>query len=144
MIDADMDRFGLMERIVRLAVANANPIAHLTPAQGMLNEAHPLAIGVYNGVSSLPLVRETIEDSDCLICVRTNGLSSHKINVTFTVELQAFKTKVDTAIFKRQIAADLLDGIFSKSSKHPSSFFNSSPAQHRNRARRRHTLGFTT
>ena len=134
LIDADVDRFGLMERIVRLAEAHAIPIAHLIPGKGMLNEAHPLAIGVYNGVSSLPHVRETIEDSDCLICVGTRftdlstGLFSHKIDVNFIVEVQAFKTKVDNETFRRVTAADLFDGLLErfeqtpfKSFHHPSS-----------------------
>ena len=71
LLDADTERFGLAQLIVLLAETNGIPMAHLIPAKGVIDETHPLAIGIYRGAGSSPEVRQVIEGSDCLICVGT-------------------------------------------------------------------------
>jgi indolepyruvate decarboxylase len=61
LLDADTERFGLVQLIVLLAETNGIPMAHLIPAKGVIDETHPLAIGTYRGAGSSPEVRQAIE-----------------------------------------------------------------------------------
>jgi indolepyruvate decarboxylase len=49
LLDADAERFDLAQLIVLLAEANGIPMAYLIPAKGVIDETHPLAIGIYRG-----------------------------------------------------------------------------------------------
>ena len=114
LLDADAERFGLTELLVMLAEANGIPLAHLIAAKGAVSEIHPLSVGMYRGAGSSPIVRETVETSDCLICVGTrftdvaSGLFSHTLQPESIIDLQPFSVKVDGEFFSAVGAAGLI------------------------------------
>ena len=120
LLDADAERFDLAQLIVLLAEANGIPIAHLIPAKGVIDETHPLAIGIYRGAGSSPEVRQAIEGSDCLICVGTrftdvaSGLFTHQLNSKAIIDLQPFGLRAGDESFNAVGAAELLSGLLAK------------------------------
>jgi indolepyruvate decarboxylase len=120
LLDADSERFDLAQLIVLLAETNGIPMAHLIPAKGVIDETHPLAIGIYRGAGSSAEVRRAIEGSDCLICVGTRftdvatGLFTHQLNSRTIIDLQPFGLKVGDESFNAVGAAELLSGLLAK------------------------------
>ena len=117
LLDADTERFDLAQLVVLLAEANGIPMAHLIPAKGVIDETHPLAIGIYRGAASSPEVRQAIEGSDCLICVGTrftdvaSGIFTHQLNSKAIIDLQPFGLKIGDESFNAVGAAELLSGL---------------------------------
>ncbi len=117
LLDADADRFGLTQLLVLLAEANGIPMAHLIPAKGVIDETHPLAIGIYRGAGSHPETRQLIEGSDCLICVGArftdvaSGFFTHHLDSESIIDLQPFGLRVDEESFNAVGAAELLSGL---------------------------------
>lgn len=120
LIDADTDRFGLTELIVMLGEANNIPIAYLITAKSAVSDTHPQLVGMYRGAGSSPIVRETVENSDCLICVGTrftdvaSGLFSHTLNPKSIIDLQPFSVKVSGEFFSAVGATELLTELLAK------------------------------
>ena len=120
LLDADAERFDLAQLIVLLAEANGIPMAYLIPAKGVIDETHPLAIGIYRGAGSSPEVRQAIENSDCLICVGTRftdvatGLFTHQLDSKSIIDLQPFGLRVGKESFNAVGTAELLSGLLTK------------------------------
>jgi indolepyruvate decarboxylase len=120
LLDADAERFDLVRLIVLLAETNGIPMAHLIPAKGVIDETHPLAIGIYRGAASAPEVQQAIEGSDCLICVGTrftdvaSGLFTHQINPKSVIDLQPFAIKTIDESFNAVGARELLSGLLTQ------------------------------
>jgi indolepyruvate decarboxylase len=117
LIDADADRYDLVELVALLAEANNIPIAHLIPAKGSVSDAHPQSIGIYRGAASAPEVRQAIEGSDCLICLAArftdiaSGFFTHRINADLVIDLQPFTLCMNGMFFNSISAAELLSGL---------------------------------
>jgi indolepyruvate decarboxylase len=120
LVDIDAERFDLTQLIVLFAEANGIPMAHLIPAKGVIDETHPLAIGIYRGAASSPQVRHAIEGSDCLISVGarftdvSSGLFTHQLNTRSVIDLQPFSLKTADDSFNAVSAAELLSGLLQK------------------------------
>ena len=69
LVDADADRFGVASELMELAEKLAAPVAVINAAKAVIDETFAHFIGVYGGKSSEPHVRQTVETSDCLLCV---------------------------------------------------------------------------
>ena len=69
LVDADAGRFGVTSELMQLAEKMQAPLAAVNAAKGMLNETFTHYLGIYGGKASEPNVRETIESSDCLLCI---------------------------------------------------------------------------
>ena len=121
LLDADAERFDLAQLVVLLAEANGIPIAHLIPAKGVIDETHPLAIGVYRGAGSSLEVRQAVEGSDCLICVGTRltdvatGLFTHQLKSESIIEVHPFGLKVGNEYFSAVSAEGLLSELVKRS-----------------------------
>jgi indolepyruvate decarboxylase len=117
LIDADADRFDLVELVLLLAQASTIPVAHLISAKGSISYGHPQSIGIYRGAGSAPEVRQAIEGSDCLICLATrftdiaSGLFSHRIDAGAVIDLGPFTLSIDGIFFNAVNAAELLSGL---------------------------------
>src|ERR1700724_1737932 len=120
LLDAAAERFDLVELIVLLAEANGIPMAYLIPAKGVIDETHPLAIGIYRGAGYSPEVRQAIENSDCLICVGTrltdvaSGLFTHQLDSKSIIDLHPFGLRVGKESFNAVGAAELLSGLLTE------------------------------
>jgi indolepyruvate decarboxylase len=69
LVDADADRFGVASRLMELAEKMQAPVAAINAAKAVIDETFPHYLGIYAGKASEPYVRETIETSDCLLCI---------------------------------------------------------------------------
>ena len=67
LVDLDADRFGAAGEVMGLAEKMQLPVAVAAPAKAVIDETFPHYVGIYNGKSSRPHVREAIENSDCLL-----------------------------------------------------------------------------
>ncbi len=69
LVDADAGRFGVASELMELAERVQAPLAAVNAAKSMIDETFPHYLGIYGGKASEPNVRETIEASDCLLCI---------------------------------------------------------------------------
>jgi indolepyruvate decarboxylase len=69
LVDSDAGRFCAASELMELADKMQIPLAAVNAAKSVIDETFPRYIGIYGGKASEPRVRETIETSDCLLCV---------------------------------------------------------------------------
>jgi indolepyruvate decarboxylase len=67
LIDADVARFGLADKIMSISAALGAPIASMGTAKGIVDETHPNYLGLYAGAYSQPGVQEVVEKADCVL-----------------------------------------------------------------------------
>ncbi len=65
--DIELQRHGLVDEAMALAEKFNIPVASTLMSKSLINETHPLHIGVYSGPLSEAAVQKYVEDSDCLI-----------------------------------------------------------------------------
>lgn len=87
----EIARFGLHDRLQRLAEKINIPVATSMLGKGVFNERHPLALGVYSGADmSRPDVAKAVDESDCLIML---GVMQTDFNLGF-IPLKIGKRKI--------------------------------------------------
>jgi indolepyruvate decarboxylase len=69
LVDLDAGRFGAAGEVMALAEKAQVPVAVVATAMAVIDETFPYYLGLYNGKASQPHVRETIENSDCLLSI---------------------------------------------------------------------------
>lgn len=63
----EVHRFGLQDKTVALAEKLGIPVCSTMLGKSAFPEGHPQYIGIYNGEAGDPYVRNTVEESDCLL-----------------------------------------------------------------------------
>lgn len=63
----EMARFGLAKKLIKFCEATNIPVATTILGKGVVNERHPLALGVYCESTSTDALREYMDSCDCLI-----------------------------------------------------------------------------
>jgi indolepyruvate decarboxylase len=76
----EVARFNFGDELFQFAERGNIPIATTMLGKSVINEHHPLAIGVYAGSMSPPDVRKVVEESDCVIML---GVLQTDINLAF-------------------------------------------------------------
>ncbi len=100
LLDVSVERFRLQPEIMDLAEKAQAPFAVLSSAKGVITETSPLFLGTYAGSRSWPLVRETIEQSDCLLSVgmrlvdANTCLFTHNLPEAALIDLQPFSCSI--------------------------------------------------
>lgn len=89
----EIARFGLGRKIVKFAEAAGIPLVTDLSSKSVVNESHPLFLGVYSGGISHDPVRRAVEDSDCLIML---GVMMTDINLGFKPTIFQKADKVRT------------------------------------------------
>lgn len=114
LLDLDADRFGVLERIARLAERLQAPAAALNTCKAAFDESSPLFAGIYLGMGSEPATRAAIENSDCLITFgrrrvdSTSGFFSDVIAET-AVHLNPFSANMGKDNYQGVAMAEVLD-----------------------------------
>lgn len=67
----ELMRFGLDKQLVRIAEKLNIPVAETLLAKSVMNEDHPLCMGIYEGAMGREEVTTYVESSDCLIMLGT-------------------------------------------------------------------------
>lgn len=87
----EIARYGLTDRLKKLAEKTNIPVATSMLGKGVFNERHPLSIGVYAGADmSRPDVAKAVAESDCLIML---GVMQTDFNLGF-IPLKIGKRKI--------------------------------------------------
>jgi TPP-dependent 2-oxoacid decarboxylase len=114
LLDMDAERFGVGERIGRLARQVNIPVATLPGAKGVFPEDSTLLVGVYSGAGSAKQLRKVIERSDCLITCgyrrvdSTSGFFTDKIR-TDSIALNGQYADVDGENYQAVYLVELID-----------------------------------
>ena len=66
-VGVEVHRFQLREQVVALAERLNVPVASSFLGRGVFPTLHPQFVGTYLGVVSPPALRETVEQSDCVL-----------------------------------------------------------------------------
>ncbi|WP_245254265.1 alpha-keto acid decarboxylase family protein [Paraburkholderia sp. LEh10] len=115
-VDADADRFGVTDLVLKLAEKCGIPCASLMPAKGALDETSPHYIGIYAGAASAGPVRACVENADCVIGVglrftdSSTGLFSQRINRETFIDLR----RHDLSIGALQMPGVMLRDVLAK------------------------------
>ena len=67
LVGTEVHRFGLQSQIIALAEKLGVPVCSTILGKSVFPEAHPQYIGIYNGEAGDSYVRNTVEESDCLL-----------------------------------------------------------------------------
>ncbi|MBV8864431.1 MAG: alpha-keto acid decarboxylase family protein, partial [Acidobacteriaceae bacterium] len=100
LLDTSVERFKLQPEILTLAERAQAPFAVLSSAKGVITENSPLFLGTYVGSWSRPLVRERVEQSDCLLSIgarlvdANTGLFTHFFPDAALIDLQPFSCSI--------------------------------------------------
>jgi indolepyruvate decarboxylase len=112
-----VNRAGAEERLLELAEAAALPVATLLDAKGVVDEAHPLALGVYQGAIGASETREIVEGADVLVRVGarvsdtlTGGFSA-RLDDAVTIELELDHAVIDGERVGNVLLADGLSAL---------------------------------
>ena len=62
-----LSRYGLHNELIKFAEKTNIPIASTLLSKSVVDETHPLFLGIYAGTASQKNVRKMVEDSDCLL-----------------------------------------------------------------------------
>jgi indolepyruvate decarboxylase len=115
LIDADVARFGLAEKIMSISAAFKAPIASMGTAKGVVDETHPNYLGLYAGVYSQPGVQEVVEKADCVLLfgVRfidsTTGGFSQRIKCAHQIDIRDWSSEIEGEDFHGISIADVVD-----------------------------------
>lgn len=67
----EVHRFGLQDLVVKLVEQSNIPVAATLLGKSVINEKHPLYIGLYEGAMGRSEVTQFVEDSDCVLLLGT-------------------------------------------------------------------------
>jgi indolepyruvate decarboxylase len=67
----EIHRFGLQDQVIRLAEQAGIPIAATILGKSVVDETHPLFVGLYEGAMGREEVTHYVEDSDCILLLGT-------------------------------------------------------------------------
>lgn len=121
LIDGDVARYDLANRAIRAAERLDCGIAVMGTAKGVIDEDHARYLGIYSGAYSQPEVREAVESAECLIKVAvrltdsTTGSFSQKLHNRNTIELEAWRARVEGNDIYGLFLGDALDCLSGKS-----------------------------
>ncbi|BAY11740.1 alpha-keto acid decarboxylase family protein [Calothrix sp. NIES-2098] len=92
---AEVHRFGLQQQVIALAEKLGVPVCSTMLGKSVFPEGHPQYIGIYNGEAGDPYVKNTVEESDCLLML---GVFMTDINLgMFTAHLNPSRTVYATS-----------------------------------------------
>jgi indolepyruvate decarboxylase len=105
LIDADVARFRLAEKIMSISVALSAPIASMGTAKGVVDETHPNYLGLYAGAYSQPGVQEVVEKADCVLLFGVRFIDST------TVRFKRIERRIDIRDWSGKIEGEDFYGI---------------------------------
>ncbi|MDJ0736611.1 MAG: thiamine pyrophosphate-binding protein [Nostocaceae cyanobacterium] len=95
LVGTEVHRFGLQPQVIALAEKLGVPVCSTVLGKSVFPEAHPQYIGIYNGEAGEPYVRNTVEESDCLLML---GVFMTDLNLgMFTAHLNPGRTVYATS-----------------------------------------------
>lgn len=137
--DIELHRHGLTDTAIKFAEKCNIPIAATLLSKGIIDETHPLYIGVYSGGMSEELCQNYVEQSDCIIMfgafisdVFLGQYTAH-LERKNTVLVTTEKTRVGLHSYENVLFEDFLKGLrkapitAKRSFKNPNPFIPAKP-----------------
>jgi indolepyruvate decarboxylase len=124
LVDADIARFGLAEKIMSISAALRAPIASMGTAKGVIDETHPHYLGLYAGAYSQPGVQEVVEKADCVVLfgVRfidsTTGGFSQRIKRAHRIDISDWSGEIEGEDFYGISMVDVVDRLSDSQDAH--------------------------
>lgn len=101
----EMHRFGLQRELRELAERTGIPVAATMLGKGVFPEDHPLYMGIYVGGASTEILRQYVEESDCLLMLGTYlsdfnmGIFTHQLEPKNAVHATSENIRVKYHVF---------------------------------------------
>ncbi|MFA5879731.1 MAG: thiamine pyrophosphate-binding protein [Candidatus Margulisiibacteriota bacterium] len=102
----ELHRFGLQELFLEFLDCSRFPFVTGILGKSVISENHPQFIGVYAGAMTPDDVRQTVEDSDCIIAIGplvtdlATGIFSHKIDYNKVISLNFEKIIIKHQVYQ--------------------------------------------
>jgi indolepyruvate decarboxylase len=115
-IDLDADRFGVAGEVTELAAKLGLPVATMVSSKAVIDETSPHFVGLYAGAGSLPVTREAVEKSDCLLTLGyrpvdlTTSCFTDAIPAS-AIRLHAYSADVDGVNYQAVTLRELLRAV---------------------------------
>ena len=97
-VGADAHRYKLQSKLESFIEETNLPFSTMVMSKAIINEEHPNFVGIYLGASSKKIVKEQIENSDCLICFGVEltdiNLDRYSANLKYSNMILAINNKV--------------------------------------------------
>ncbi|WAW14359.1 alpha-keto acid decarboxylase family protein [Peptostreptococcus equinus] len=125
LIDLDIDRLEIKDKILELIENAQIPFAAMSTGKAILDENHPLYIGIYKGNESEEGVQEAIEHSDFLLTVSprfiewNSGTYSQNLPLESLVRLDLNHTFVRDQCYEAVYIKDIINVLLEKIEKNP-------------------------
>jgi indolepyruvate decarboxylase len=120
----EIHRFGLQDMVIELAERHGIPMCATLLGKSVVNEKHPLYLGVYEGAMGREDVRQFVESSDCVILLGAFmtdinlGLYTAHLDPAKCVYVTSEKLRIRHHHFHDVLLSDFLKGL-NKASLHP-------------------------
>jgi indolepyruvate decarboxylase len=120
MVDVEVRRFGLEERVAELARRLALPVVTCLMGRGLLTSADAPLLGTYMGLAGAPELTRLVEDSDALVLLGvilsdTNlGVSERKIDLRRTIQALDRRVTLGYHVYPNIPLEALVDALLAK------------------------------
>jgi indolepyruvate decarboxylase len=114
----EIHRFGLQEQLIKLAEQCKIPIATTILGKSVVNETHPLFVGLYEGAMGREEVTQYVEDSDCVLLLGAFmtdinlGIYTAQLDVRQCIYATSEQLQISYHHFPNVPLADFLDRLF--------------------------------
>lgn len=111
----EIHRFGLQEKLLKLAAHSRMPVATTLLGKSVISELHPQCLGVYEGAMGRESVRRSVESADCLLILGAFmtdinlGVYTAKLDVARTINANSERISIRHHHFDRVKLGDFID-----------------------------------
>jgi indolepyruvate decarboxylase len=113
----EIHRFGLQDEVLRLAEQAQIPIAATLLGKSVVQETHPLYVGVYEGAMGRAAVTEFVEESDCVLLLGTFmtdinlGIYTANLELTKCIYATSEQLQISHHFYHALSLSDFLQGL---------------------------------
>ncbi|HEY7108019.1 MAG TPA: thiamine pyrophosphate-binding protein [Nitrososphaeraceae archaeon] len=111
----ELQRFGLQNLLLKLVSKSNIPVVSTPLSKSVINELHPLYLGVYEGAMGYPIVRKHVESSDCVMLLGTFmtdidfGNSPTPVDQGKTINITSSKLSIKHHNYENVLMHDFLE-----------------------------------
>lgn len=116
----EIQRFGLQDKLLRLIDKVKIPVASTILSKAVINEYHPLYIGVYEGAIGDESISKYVESSDCIIIIGallndiTLGMFTAKIDQSRCIYITSEELSIKYHKYEDVTLNDFLNGLIER------------------------------
>ncbi|MDE2509059.1 MAG: alpha-keto acid decarboxylase family protein [Planctomycetota bacterium] len=118
--DVEIHRFGLQDKLLKLAESTGLPIATTILGKSVVSEGHPLFVGVYEGAMGRDEVTEYVENADVMLmlgCFMTDinlGIFTAKLDTSRCIDATSEDLRIRHHHYRDVRLDDFIDGLIDR------------------------------